>query len=142
MTTHENISQKLVDISGDLLNAVSGRQELQSRLAIIVTAWNMSLHSRADRQLKLKRFIRKQKGLAPSKEALKALEAEIKRIIKHKDNLCPEDLTELVRAEAIQQTKDNYEIKVFFKDKEEEAKQRQAQFSITQFNQAMSEQMS
>ena len=105
MTLNENISQMLVDISGDLLQSVTHQRELQSRLDIVVTAWNMSLHSKLDRPLKLKRFLRKQKGFAPSKEALKGLEAEIKKIIKHKDNLYPDFDTELVRAEAIQQTK-------------------------------------
>tara|TARA_R110001592_G_scaffold238227_2_gene497742 strand:+ start:33056 stop:33751 length:696 start_codon:yes stop_codon:yes gene_type:complete len=46
----------LVDISGDLFESVSNHQEMQSRLDIVVTAWNMTLDSRADRQLKLKRF--------------------------------------------------------------------------------------
>lgn len=137
MSENENISQMLVDISDDLLQSVGNQQEMQSRLDIVVTAWNMSLHSRIDRPLKLKRFLRKQKAFAPSKEALKSLEAEIKKIIKHKDNLYPDANTELVRAEAIQQTKESFEIKVFFKDKEEEAKQKQAQLSITNFNQQM-----
>lgn len=138
MSVNENISQMLVDISDDLLQSVDQKQELQSRLDIVVTAWNMSLHSRLDRPLKLKRFLRKQKDAAPSKEALKHLEAEIKKIIKNKDNLYPHEHTELVRAEAVQQTKETFEIKVFFKDKEEEAKLKQAQFAITRFNQKMS----
>tara|TARA_B100001063_G_C16500833_1_gene421957 strand:+ start:118 stop:546 length:429 start_codon:yes stop_codon:yes gene_type:complete len=134
MSDNQNISQMLVDISGDLLQSVGNKQEMQSRLDIVIVAWNMSLHSRLDRPLKLKRFLRKQKGQAPSKEALKALESEIKKIIKHKDNLYPDACTELVRAEAVQQTNESYEIKVFFKDKDEEAKLKQAQYSITRFN--------
>lgn len=137
MSVNENISQVLVDISGELLHSVAQKQELQSRLDIVVTAWNMSLHTRLDRPLKLKRFLRKQKAAAPNKEALKLLEAEIKKIIKNKDNLYPDENTELVRAEAIQQSKDTFEIKVFFKDMEEQAKQQQAQFAITRFNQEM-----
>ncbi len=138
MSINENISQMLVDISGDLLASVAHPQEMQSRIDIVVTAWNMSLQPKADRALKLKRFLRKQKAFAPSKEALKHLEAEIKKIIKHKDNLYPDETTELVRAEAVQQSKENFEIKVFFKDKEEEAKQKQAQLAITNFNEQMS----
>ncbi len=137
MSDNENISQKLVDISGDLLQAIDNKQEMQSRLDIVVTAWNMSLHPKIDRPVKLKRFLRKQKGAAPNKEVLKSLEAELKKIIKHKDNLYPDANTELVRAEAIQQTKETFEIKVFFKDKEEEAKQQQAQEEVARFNKEM-----
>lgn len=138
MSETENFSQMLVDISGDLLQSVPSQREMQSRVDIVVTGWNMSLHSRADRPLKLKRFLRKQKGAAPSKEALKSLEAEIKNVIKHKLNLYPDVDTELVRAEVIEQSQGNYEIKVYFKDKEEEAKQQQAQYTITRLNQSMS----
>ena len=138
MSDNENISQMLVDISGDLLRSASNKQEMQSRVGIVVTGWNMSLHSRADRQLKLKRFIRKQKGVAPNKEALKGLDIEIKRVIKHKLNLYPDVSTELIRAEAIEQGQDSYEIKAYFKDKDEEAKQQQAQYTITRLNQDMS----
>ena len=98
----------------------------------------MTLNSRANRQLKLKRFLRKQKGFAPSKDALKALELEMKTIMKHKDNLYSTIDTELVRAEAIAQSNESFEIKVYFKDKEEEAKLRQAQLSINYFNEKMS----
>jgi hypothetical protein len=138
MSDNQNISQMLVDIGGELLRSVTNPQEMQSRLDIVVTAWNMTLDSRANRQLKLKRFLRKQKAFAPSKDALKALESEIKTIMKHKDNLYSAMDTELVRAEAIPQTNDSFEIKVYFKDKEEEAKQRQAQLSVNYFNEKMS----
>jgi len=137
MSDNENISQMLVDISGDLLQSVENKQEMQSRLDILVTAWNMSLHSRTDRQLKLKRFIRKQKGLAPSKEALKELESAIKKVIKHKLNLYPNIDTELVKAETTEQANETYEIKVHFKDQEEEAQQQQAQYTITRLNKEM-----
>ena len=138
MSDNQNVSQMLVDISDDLLQSVANHQEMQSRLDIVVTAWNMTLDSRADRSLKLKRFLRKQKGFAPTKEALKALEAEIKKIMKHKDNLYPDVDIELVRAEAIPKSNESFEIKVYFKDKEEEAKQQQAQFAVTNFNKEMS----
>lgn len=137
MSENQNISQMLVDISGDLLQSIDNKQEMQSRLDIVVTAWNMSLHPKIDRPVKLKRFLRKQKSAAPNKEVLKSLEAEIKKIIKHKDNLYPDTNTELVRAEAIQQTKESYQINVFFKDKEEEAKQQQAQEEVARFNKEM-----
>ena len=139
MPDDENISQMLVDISDDLLQSVDNKQEMQARLDILVTAWNMSLHTRADRPLKLKRFIRKQKGLAPSKEALKELESAIKKAMKHKLNLYPNIDTELVRAETIEQAHDTYEIKVHFKDKKEEAMQKHAQYTITRMNNEMSD---
>mgnify|MGYP000332423933 CR=1 FL=1 len=138
MSDNENISQMLVDISGDLLQSVESKQEMQSRLDIVVTAWNISLHSRTDRPLKLKRFIRKQKDSAPSKEALKELESAIKKVITHKLNLYPDVDTELVRAETIEQANNTFEIKVYFKDKEEEAAQQQAQYTITRLNKEMS----
>jgi hypothetical protein len=137
MADNQNISQMLVDISGKLLQSVATRQEMQARLDIVVAAWNMTLDSRANRQLKLKRFLKKQKAFAPSKEALKALELEIKTIMKHKDNLYSAIDTVLVRAEAIAQTTESFEIKVYFKDKEEEEKLRQAQLSVNYFNEKM-----
>lgn len=139
MSDTENYSQMLVDISGDLLQSVSSPREMQSRADMLVTGWNMSLLPSADRALKMKRFLRKLKGTAPSKEALKGLEAEIKKVIKHKMNLYPNVMTELVRAEAIEQTKGNFEIKAYFKDKEEEAMQQQAQYTITRLNQNMAQ---
>ena len=57
--------------------------------------------------------------------------------MKHKDNLYASIDTELVRAEAIPQSDESFEIKVYFKDKEEEAKQKQAQFAVTNFNKEM-----
>jgi len=118
-----NVSEMLVRIGGELLTSVNSREEIQSRLDIVITAWNMSLSSREDRKLKLKRFIRKQKGVAPSKEALKALEAEIKRMIKQKISLYPEIDDEVVRAEAIAKGDDDFEIKAYFQDKEKIAEQ-------------------
>ncbi|MFT6904747.1 MAG: UTP:GlnB (protein PII) uridylyltransferase [Oleiphilaceae bacterium] len=50
---------------------------------------------------------------------MKALESEIKKIMKHKDNLYSAINTELVRAEALPQTDEIFEIKVYFKDKKE-----------------------
>lgn len=137
MPITENFSQMLVDISGDLLQSVPNQREMQSRVDMVVMAWNMSLHSRAERQLKMKRFLRKLKGTAPSKEALKGLETEIKKVIKHKLNLYPENYTELVRAEVLKHAQDNYELKVYFKDKEEEAKMQIAQHTVFKLNKDM-----
>ena len=113
-----NFSEMLINVGGELLTSVNSRQEIQSRLDIIIIAWNMSLSSREDRKSELKRFIRKQKGVAPSKEALKALEAEIKRMIKQKISLYPEVDDKIVRAEALAKGDNDFEIKVYFQDKE------------------------
>jgi len=109
----------LVHVGGDLLKFVNSQQEMQARLDIVKTAWNMSLNSRADTKVELKRFIKKQRKLAPSNEALKGLELEIKRIIKQKNLLYPEINSEVVNAEAIEKEKDDYEIKAYFKAKDE-----------------------
>ena len=119
MSNNTNISEMLVHVGGDLLKFVNSQQEMQARLDIVKTAWNMSLNSRADTKVELKRFIKKQRKLAPSNEALKGLELEIKRIIKQKNLLYPEIDSEVVNAEAIEKEKDDYEIKAYFKAKDE-----------------------
>ena len=108
----------LIHVGGDLLKSVHSLQEMQARLDIVKTAWNMSLNSRAERKVKLKQFLKKQKEFAPSKDALKQLESEIKKIIKQKALLYPEIESGVVNAEAIEKVKDEYEIKAYFKDKD------------------------
>ncbi|MDH5184278.1 MAG: hypothetical protein OEX12_10350 [Gammaproteobacteria bacterium] len=120
MSSNMNISEMLVHIGGDLLKFVESKQEMQAHLDIVVTAWNMALAPKDDRAKTLKKFIKKQKQYAPDKEALKGLEAEIKRIIKQKDLYYPEVDSEIVDAEAIEKEKDNYEIQAYFKDKDGE----------------------
>jgi len=109
----------LVHVGGDLLKSANSLQEMQARLDIVTTAWNISLKARPERKLALKQFMKKQKKFAPNKEALKGLESEIKRIIKEKNNLYPEIDNELVKAEAIEKEKDNYEVMAHFKEKDE-----------------------
>ena len=120
MSNNMNISEMLVHLGGDLLRYVENRQEMQAHLDIVVTAWNMSLSPRDDRAKVLKKFIKKQRDYAPNKEALKGLEAEIKRIMNAKDTYYPDVVSEIVDAEAIEKEKDNYEIQAYFKEKEEE----------------------
>lgn len=91
---------------------------MQAHLDIIVTAWNMALTPRDNRAVTLKRFLKKQRGFAPNKEALKGLEEEIKRIMTQKDLFYPDVDSEIVDAEAIEKEKDNYEIQAYFKDQD------------------------
>lgn len=121
MSKNENVSEMLVHVGGDLLKCATSLQEMQARLGIVKTAWNMSLISRADRKAELKSFIKKQKEFAPNKEALKGLEAEIKQVIKQKNRLYPDIDSEVVNAEAIEKGRGDYEIKAYFKSKDEAA---------------------
>jgi len=133
-----NVSEMLVHIAGDLLTFANSQQELQSRLDIVRTAWNMSLNTRNDRRLELKRFIRKQKGVAPSKEALKGLESELKRIMKEKVSAYPDIDREIVKAEAIEKENGDYEIKAYFEElKEVPADQVDTQFLDIDINQML-----
>jgi len=113
-----NVSEMLVQVGGDLLKSANSLEELQARLDIVKTAWNMSLNSRADRKVKLKRFLKKQRKFAPSKEVLKELESEIKQIMKQKSLLYPEIENGVTNAEVIEKENDEYEIKAYFKDKD------------------------
>jgi hypothetical protein len=118
MPDEENVSEMLVHVSGDLLKSANGLLEMQARLDIVKTAWNMSLNTRAGTKKELKRFMKKQKKLAPSKEALKGLELEVKRVIKQKNSLYPEIVNEIISATANQKEKNDYEITANFKDKD------------------------
>ena len=83
-SSNDNVSEMLVHIAGDLLKAASSSEELQARLNMVKTAWNISLYTRDERKLRLKAFIRTKKDFAPSRQALKNLESELKQIIKQK----------------------------------------------------------
>jgi hypothetical protein len=118
MPNEENVSKMLVHVGGDLLESANSLLEMQARLDIAVTAWNISLNTRAGTKMELKRFMKKQKKLAPSKEALKGLELEVKRMIKQKNSLYPEIDNEIVSATANEKEKNDYEITAHFKDKD------------------------
>ena len=116
MSNSENISEMLVHVGGDLLKSAHSLQEMQARVDMVKIAWNMSLNTQEVRKIKLKQFLKKQKKFAPSKEALKSLESEIKKIIIRKLELYPGADKELERAEVVEKAKDEYEIKAYFND--------------------------
>lgn len=149
MSKNQNLSEMIVKVAGDFLKNAKSQPDMQARVDIVKTAWNMSLLSKLDRQLKLKRLIKKQKNNAPSKEALNMFEAEIKRIIlekiKHYPDVSDEILkTEVIEKEAIKKqvlkvneqaeskAEVEYDIKAFFKDAA--AEQAHSQFSLTSFS--------
>jgi len=118
LSSSDNVSEMLVHISGDLLKAATSREELQARLNMLKTAWNISLYTRDERKLRLKAFIRTKKDFAPSRQALKNLESELKQIIKQKVLHYPGIDNEIVNAEAFETGPNAYEIKAFFKEDE------------------------
>lgn len=117
MSDNTNVSEMLVHVGGELLNSANNLQEIQARLDIVRTAWNMSLNSRMERKAELKEFINGQRDFAPNRDALKGLEAEIKRLIKQKSLLYPDIKNEVVNAEAIEKENNDYEIKAHFNEK-------------------------
>jgi len=116
MSDNTNVSEMLVHVGGGLLNSANSVQEMQARLDIVRTAWNMSLNSRMKRKAELKDFINKQREFAPNRDALKGLEAEIKRLIKQKNLLYPDVDNEVINAEAIEKKNNDYQIKAHFKE--------------------------
>ena len=104
----------LIKVGGDLLQVVKNKQEMQAHLDLVKTAWNMAIKPQSKKQIALKRFIKKQRKYAPSIEALKGLEWELRRIIKQKDILYPEISNRIVFAEAIDNGNDNYTIRAYF----------------------------
>lgn len=144
MSKNQNLSEMIVKVAGDFLKNAKSQPDMQARVDIVKTAWNMSLLSKLDRQLKLKRLIKKQKNNAPSKEALNMFEAEIKRIILEKIKHYPDVSDEILRTEVIEKeaikvneqaeskAEVEYDIKAFFKDAA--AEQDHSQFSLTSFS--------
>lgn len=116
MSDNTNVSEMLVHVGGELLNSAKNVQEMQARLDIVRTAWNMSLSSRMERKTELKQFINRQREFAPNRDALKGLEAEIKRLIKQKNLLYPDIDNEVINAEAIEKENSDYEIKAHFNE--------------------------
>lgn len=114
MSDNTKVSEMLINVGGDLLRVVDSQQEMQSHLDLVKIAWNMAIYSQPKRKAKLKRFIKKQEEYAPSVEALKGLEWEIRRIIKQKDRLYPEINSKVVMAEAVEKGKDDYIIRAYF----------------------------
>ena len=116
MNIDQKISEMLINVSGELLKHVKSKQEMQAHLDMVCTAWNMAINSELKRKRELKSFLKKQKKYAPSIEALKGLEWEIRRIMKAKDRDYPKVNKRIVSTEAVETSKDEYIIKAFFEN--------------------------
>lgn len=114
MLNDKKVSEMLIDVGGDLLQVVNNQQEMQVHLDLVKIAWNMATYPLSNRKTELKRFIKKRRKYAPSIEALKGLEWEMRRIMKQKDRLYPEINHKVVIAEAIEKGKDDYVIRAYF----------------------------
>lgn len=110
----EKVSEMLIAISGDLLTSADSLDEIQAHLDLVKTAWNMSLLPEKKRNGKLKKFIKFQSPHAPSKEALRGLELELRRIMKQKDKSFPGVNRKVEMAAAIEVGKDDYIIRAHF----------------------------
>lgn len=66
MPVEKKVSEMLIAVSGELLQAVDSQMEMQAHLDLVKTAWNMATKSGDKRKLELKRFMSKQKKYAPS----------------------------------------------------------------------------
>jgi hypothetical protein len=114
----KNVSEMLIRVGGDFLEDMSSREELQARVDIVKTAWNISLSPLKDRKKALKDCLKNYRKIAPNKEALKGLESEIKEFIIQKDTLYPDITSEIVNTDVAEKGKNNYVIKAYFKEKE------------------------
>ena len=114
MPTDNKISEMLIAVSGELLQSVDSQQEMQAHLDLVKTAWNMATESGDKRKQELKRFMSMQERYAPSAEALKTLEWEMRKIMKQKDRLFPEVNNKVVIAEAVEIDKNDYIIRAYF----------------------------
>ncbi len=104
----------IIDVGGNLLSTVESQEEMQAHLDLVSTAWNIAINSPSQRKKALKAFIKKQKKNAPSVEALKGLEWELRRIMKQKDILFPQIRNKIAKAEAIERGHDDYIIRAYF----------------------------
>ncbi len=73
-TMKKKVSEMIIDVSGDLFNAVDSLQEMQAHLDLVSTAWNMAIQPISHRNKTLKVFVDQQKKYAPNEEALSSLE--------------------------------------------------------------------
>jgi hypothetical protein len=88
MSEEQKVSAMMIDVAGDLLKTPESQE--------------------------IKSFIKKQKKYAPSKDALKGLAWEIRRVIKQKDKLYPAVNNKIILAEAIETGVDDYIIRAYF----------------------------
>ena len=119
MSNDTNVSEMLLHIGGDFLQSMTSRQELQARVDIVKTAWNISLNPLQDRKKALKECLKKYRNIAPSKEALKGLEGEINEFILQKDLLYPDVTSEIVNTDVSEKGLHDYVIKAYFKEKDQ-----------------------
>jgi hypothetical protein len=119
MSNDTNVSEMLLSVGGDFLDGMTSRQELQARVDIVKTAWNIALCPIKDRKKAIKECLKKYRNIAPNKEALKGLEAEINELIIQKDLLHPDITSEIVRTEVSEKGLHDYVIKAYFKKKDE-----------------------
>ena len=110
----KKVSEMLIAISGDLLQAPDSLVEMQAHLDIAAHAWNLSLLPKAKSKYELQKFIKTQKPNAPNLEQLKGLEAEYERIIEQKQKLFPDVLNKIKLAEAVETSKNKYIIRAYF----------------------------
>ncbi len=119
MSNDTNVSEMLLSVGGDFLEGMTSRQELQARVDIVKTAWNIALCPIKDRKKALKKCLKTYRNIAPSKEALKGLEREINELIIQKDLLHPDISSEVVCTEVSEKGLHDYVIKAYFKKKDE-----------------------
>lgn len=118
MSNDTNVSEMLLHVGGDFLESMTSRGELQARVDIVRTAWNIALVPLENRKRALKECLKKYRAIAPSKEALKGLESEIKEFITQKDLLYPDVTSEIVNTDVSEKGRHDYVIKAYFKEKE------------------------
>ncbi|MCF6283329.1 MAG: hypothetical protein L3J28_14190 [Candidatus Polarisedimenticolaceae bacterium] len=119
MSNDTNVSEMLLRVGGDFLESMTSRGELQARVDIVRTAWNIALLPLKDRKNALKACLQKYKKIAPSKEALKGLESEINELIIQKDLLYPDVSSEIVNTDVSEKGQHDYVIKAYFKKSDE-----------------------
>jgi len=108
------VSEMILAVGGDLLRHVASAEEMQVRLHLVVTAWNMSLYPEQKRKRMVKRFIDAQRPHAPGLDALQTLEWEIRRILQQKERLFPAVKERVAFAEALQTDNDKYLVRAYF----------------------------
>lgn len=108
------VSEMILAVGDDLLRHVASVEEMQVRLHLVVTAWNMSLYPKEKRKRMMKRFIDAQRPHAPGPDALQALEWEIRRILQQKERLFPTFKERIAFAEALQTDNDKYLVRAYF----------------------------
>jgi len=114
--SNKKVSEMIIDVSGDLFHVVNNQQEMQAHLDLVCTAWNIAILSPEQKNKELHAFLKKNKKYAPSDQALKGLEWEMRRVIKQKERLYPNIKKQIVTAEAIERGKDDYTIRAYFEE--------------------------